>query len=66
MFISFLTAVAISNHAKTEVKIIEATKGGNLKAVFAAYRIHKEVCLNENKELKGKKLQECITSKNKE
>jgi competence protein ComGC len=72
MFISFLIAVVINNHAKTEEQIKETAqnqhvefKKGNMKAIYAAYKMHKEECLKENKDLQGKKLQECIVSKNK-
>lgn len=70
--IALLSAVAISNYARTQEHIKEdiqkkheELKKRDMKAIYAVYKANKESCLKENKEFKGKKLQECIIGKNK-
>jgi len=41
----------------------KADKKADKKAAAAAYKVAKEACLKENKDLSGKELKDCIVSK---
>ncbi len=72
--LALLSSFAIANDAKeakhedakTEVVAAkEEHKEEKKEDKKAAYKAAKEACLKDNKDLKGKKLKECIVSKNK-
>ncbi len=69
--LALLSSFAIANDAKeakheAKHEVVAEVKNEEVKLdKKAAYKATKEACLKENKDLKGKKLKECIVSKNK-